>query len=168
MNGASPDDSTLFSQRATGLLDSMIARYPEFWMNYVLMAEYYQGKNDSAKALQYLLDGEKNIAVFYEKSPDIANYSQDLGLIKYEIAKILGATDDQNRYVTAGELLWEGFRLNLNSGMAYQKLLQYLYDRRQSSEIARATKLHAQYKINYYNSPNVRQIVDQSGGLTLP
>lgn len=168
MNGASADDSALFSRRATALMDSMIVRYPEFWMNYVLMSDYYRSKNDSARGLQYLLDGEKNIAVFHEKSPDIANYAQDLGLMKHEIAKKMGAADDQDRYAKAGELLWEGFYINMNSGMAYQKLLQYLYDRRQSSEIARASKLHAQYSINYYNNPSVKRIVDQSGGIILP
>ncbi|MFQ5608090.1 MAG: hypothetical protein ACE5GA_09095, partial [Candidatus Zixiibacteriota bacterium] len=168
MNGHNPADSTFFGQRAVEILDSMIARYPEFWLNYILMADYVRGKGDSARALQYLLDGEKNIAAFYEKSPDIANYAQDLGLIKHEIARALGPAEDQGREEQALELLWEGFYINMNSGMAYQKLIQYLYERQRSSDVVRATRLHADYKINLYTNANVKRILEQFGGLSFP
>ncbi len=163
MNGHSPADSALFMQRGETLLDSMIARYPEFWMNYIIMAEHFRREGDSTKALDYLMTGEKNVQKFLDNSPNNANYLQDLGLLKFEVAKMLGDKDDQKRMDKSLELLWAGFDVNRNSGMAYQKLVQYLYERRRNSDIIKATQLHAEYGANYYSNPNVQAILSQAG-----
>ncbi len=163
MNGYDPADSLVFKQKAETLLDSMMVRYPEFWMAYIVMSEHFTRDGDSAKALEYLYTGEKNIQMFLDQSPANANYLQDLGLVKFEIAKLLGAEDGEERMEKSLELTWAGFDINRNSGMAYQKLVQYLFERRRNSDIIKATQLHAAYGVNYYNNKNVQAILQQAG-----
>ncbi len=163
MNGQNPADSLVFKEKGELLIDSMIERYPEFWMNYVIIGEHYRREGDSAKALEKLYTGEKNLEKFLEYSPKNANHLQDLGLIRFEIAKMLGASDDQNRMESSLELTWAGFNINQNSGMAYQKLVQYLYERRRNTDIVKATQLYAAYGVNYYSNQNVQAILSQQG-----
>ncbi|MFQ5608164.1 MAG: hypothetical protein ACE5GA_09480, partial [Candidatus Zixiibacteriota bacterium] len=163
LNEHSPADTALFSARAVEILDTTIARYPEFWMSYILLSEFYTERNDTATALEYLYTGEKNLQDFHDHSPDNANYLQDLGLMKFEIAKILGDEDDAGRMDESLELLWAGFEVNENSGIAYQKLVQYLFDRRRNSDILTATRRHAAYGMNRSN-PTVQSILRNSVG----
>ena len=46
--------------------------------------------------------------------------------------------------------------------MAYQKLVQYLYERRRNNEIVEATRRHGAYGLNYRNNPNVQAILGSS------
>lgn len=161
MNGKDPEDTALYRERAVSSLDNMINSYPEFWMPYIVLAEHFEREEDadSATALEYLYRGETALQEFADRSPDNANYLQDLGLIKFEISKRLGEGADEGRADESLELLWAGFEVNENNGMAFQKLLQYLFERGRHSEIREATLRHAAYTYNHYSNPNVQQIL---------
>ncbi|MCH9031341.1 MAG: hypothetical protein IIB00_03675 [candidate division Zixibacteria bacterium] len=160
MNDHNPADTAIFGERAMNITDRMIDAYPEFWMSYIVAAEYLRKEGDSATAMDYLFKGEKTLQDFLDSSPENVNYRQDLGLLKHEIVRVIGDADDQNREEAALEMIWDGFKSNPNSGMAYQKLLQYLYERRRNAELVEATRMHAKYKVNLSNA-NVKQILGQ-------
>jgi hypothetical protein len=161
MNGQNPEDTTLFRERAVESLNSVIEAYPEFWMPYIVMAEHYEREEgvDSTTALDYLYRGETALKGFLDHDPHNANYLQDLGLLKHEIAKRLGPGADGGREDEALKLVWEGFEINENSGMAFQKLLQYLFERGRNSEIREASLRHAAYTYNHYSNANLQQII---------
>jgi hypothetical protein len=135
-------------ERAREILELSIEKYSEFFQAYDALANIYREEGDTAKAREVYEQAEETLTVFLEKNPDNQFYMQDLGLTKH----YLGKTDE------AVDLLWDAFLINPNSGYAYRKLIQFLYETQRSTEFLRATRIFASYKINL-SDPLVQQIL---------
>lgn len=130
------------------MLEFIIDKYPEFLQAYKTLADYYESEGDTVKADSLLINFDKIATELIEKSPNSQFYLSDLGLARH----YQGKTDESL------ELLWEAFKLNPNSGYAYRKLAQVLYEAHRFSDLLRATQMHADYKINR-NDPMVQQFL---------
>lgn len=137
--------------RANEILHFIIEKYPEFFQAYMSLSDFYRKDGDTAKADSIMADMESTLADLHRHNPSSLFYMQDLGLAKY----YRGDTDG------GLALLWQSFNANPNSSYAYRKLIQVLFDTRRTSDILRATQMHAEYKMNR-NDPLVQQIMGQS------
>jgi hypothetical protein len=134
--------------QAYDILNFIIKKYPEFYQGYSSLSELYQWQGDTIKADSVLQSAEEVLTMLHEKNPENQFYYSDLGLVKLHRGKMEEALP----------ILWEAFEMNANSGYAYRKLMQALYDTRNSNDIYRATKMHGDYKVNR-TDPLVQQIL---------
>ncbi len=143
--------------RADILLDSMLARYPEYWQLSFVRSERYDRVGDSAKSLVYLQQAHDTLESFLGKMPTNLFFRQDLGLVKNEIGR---RTNNEILKKEGIAILWEAFEANPNQSMAYRKLVTAIgFDSPENmAEVQRATKLFANYKINQ-NEQMVQQIL---------
>ena len=132
-------------ERAEALMNRFITAIPEFWQAYVSMAELYGRDGDTARALQTFRQLHDTLAGFLKSNPRNQFYMQDLGTAKIEIGLLTG---DQDMIDEGVRLVWEGFEINLSSGLAFRKLFTVLRKAGRSSELIEATRLHAEYKRN--------------------
>ncbi len=141
--------------KAFDILNFIIEKYPEFYQAYSMLADMDRQQGDSSEADSVLHSAEDELTMLNHKNPDNQFYLSDLGLVKFN----LGKTEE------ALPILWEAFDIDPNSGYAYRKLMQVLYDTRNSADLYRATKMHGDYKANR-NDPLVQQILGggQSSG----
>jgi len=137
--------------RANEILHFIIDKYPEFFQAYMSLSDFYRKDGDTAKADSVMASMESTLAVLYRHNPSSLFYMQDLGLAKY----YRGDTDG------GLALLWQSFNANPNSSHAYRKLMQVLFETRRTSDILRASQMHAEYKMNR-GDPLVQQILGQS------
>ncbi|MFH2035391.1 MAG: DUF2723 domain-containing protein [Candidatus Zixiibacteriota bacterium] len=135
--------------RAIDILQFITEKYPESAQCHELLAQYYNKGGDSAKADSVMDKAEATLAELVEKDPDSQFYLSDYGSLLYDRGNIEEAID----------YLWRAFNLIPNSGYAYQKLGQVLYEQRRISELIQATQIHANYKINR-SDPMVQQILN--------
>jgi len=136
------------TDKAKDLLNLIIDKYPEFFQSYEALANIYRSEGDTSRADSLYVKMERVLTDLVERNPENQFYLQDLGLAKH----FLGKEEE------ALEYLWRAFDLNPNSSYAYRKLVQYLYDVKRMSDIARATQRFADYKVNR-NDPLVQQLL---------
>ncbi len=134
--------------RAREMLTFIIDKYPEFFQSYMTLAGYYDMDGDTAAADSVLMQLEGVMTTLHENNPGNIFYIQDLGLVKH----YLGRSEEGLAY------LWKAFEMNSSNGYGYQKLMRVLYDLQRSSEMVRATKMHANYKRNLQD-PMVKQLL---------
>jgi tetratricopeptide (TPR) repeat protein len=138
-------------EKAIDILQFTIEKYPEFFQTYITLAQFYRREGDSARADQVLLNMENTLADLHRRNPWNLFYIQDLGLAKYYRGDVEGGL----------KLLWQSFEANPNSGYAYRKLMQVLFDKQRTAEIIKATQMFANYKINR-SDPLVQQVLRES------
>jgi len=143
--------------RANEILEFIIEKYPEFYQSYSMLAEMAEQQGDTARDDSILQSYEETLTMWLEKSPANLFYMSDLGLVKHH----RGKTEEGLSF------LWRAFEANPNSGYAYRKLMQVLYETRNSSDLYKATKMHANYKVNL-NDPLVKQILGGSQKVNAP
>jgi len=139
--------------KAKEMLTFIIDKYPEFYQSYMTLASYYEMEGDTVTADNLLAQLEDVMTTLHENNPDNIFYIQDLGLAKY----YNGKTDEALAY------LWKAFEINASNGYGYQKLMRVLYDLQRSSEMIRATQMHANYKRNLQD-PMVQQLLGATRG----
>jgi tetratricopeptide (TPR) repeat protein len=138
-------------EEAKSFLLEITDKYPEFFQTYVTLSQIYKKEGDTAKATAILVRMENTLTALLKRNPSSLFYMQDLGLAKY----YQGKTEEALKY------LWAAFEANPNSGYAYRKLMQALIEIQRNSDIIRATRMHANYKINR-GDPLVQQILSQT------
>ena len=105
-----------------------------------------QGHRGGATVTQ---DGNRKVIRAGEEWRLIVLYLQDLGLVKLEIAKI---EEDPSITEEGIALMWQAYYLNPNSSFTFRKLVTGLSREGRYEEIAKATKILRQYKINLEDS----------------
>ncbi|SYZ74649.1 conserved membrane hypothetical protein [Candidatus Zixiibacteriota bacterium] len=136
------------AEKARDFLRFIIDKYPEFFQSYSTLAQMYKKAGDTAAADDVLKEMVKNLSELHRVNPSNLFYTQDLGLAKYYTGDVEGGL----------ALLWEAFDADPNSGYAYRKLVQVLYETKRTSEIMKATQMFADYKINR-KDPLVQQLL---------
>jgi hypothetical protein len=136
------------TERAKEMLRFSIDKFPEFLQSYSTLSDIYKQEGDTGSADSVMAEAEKMIGIFSEKNPSNTFYLSDLGLVKYYRGKIEDGLD----------ILWRAFRMNPNNGYAYRKLFQVLYETRRTTELIKATQMHAEYKVNL-TDPLVQQVL---------
>ncbi len=141
------------TDKAFDLLNFCVEKYPEFYQSYAMLSQMYKEQGDTTKADSVLQNAVDELTLLHNKNPQNQFYLSDLGLAKL----------DQGKTEEAVAILWEAFELNANSGYAYRKLMQGLYETRNTTDLYRATKMHGDYLANR-SDPLVQQIL--GGGQT--
>jgi hypothetical protein len=141
--------------RAIEIADLLIEDYPEYWQTYILLADIYEKRGDSAGATGLFTQLHDTLASFLSTNPENLVYMQDLGLAKVE----LGNRTDNATMVDDGiDLLWKAFEANPNSNYAFRKLATIMTQERRFTDLRRAAQMFAEYGINL-RDPYLQQIL---------
>ncbi len=144
--------------KAVALAEKIITVYPEYWQMYLLLADVYEKRGDTAQADQLFQQLNDTLTAFYKSNPENLFYLQDLGLAKVQI----GTRQKAPALINEGtNLVWKAFEENPNSNYAFRKLFSILNQQRRYSDIQRAAKMFAEYKINL-TDPVLQQILGTS------
>ena len=152
------------SDSAVAVLEKMIDVYPEFWQVYFLLATQYESEGDSARALEILRRGNDTLEVYVQWDDKNAMYLQNLGMLKYEIGQ---RTGDNVMLEAAVDLLWRGFKVNVNELMAFRNLVAVLAQLGRYTEMQRAALMIAPYKRNM-SDPVLQHILKSFGSEPAP
>jgi len=136
------------TDEAVDFLKFISEKYPEFYQTREYLAEIYRETGDSLSADSLMRATESILAELHEKNPGNQVYIMDLASAENWLGK----------YDQALEHMWTGFEINANSGYAYRRLIQFLFDRQRMRDILKATQMYADYKINR-TDPLVQQII---------
>ncbi len=141
--------------RAHRVLDTMLTVYPEYWQLPFTAVEQFDARGDSGRSVGILRTISDTLSSFLAKNPNNLFYMQDLGLIKNE----MGRRNNDPALIKAGlDLMWKAFEANPNSSYAFRKLITALSQEGNMSEIQRAGRLFAKYKVNL-NDPVLQRIL---------
>lgn len=149
-------------ERARLLGEHIASVYPEYWQNYLLLADLYTRQfNDTARADELFAAMHDTLTAFHRCNPENLFYMQDLGIAKVQY----GLRNSDTTMIDDGinNYLWPAFELNANSNHAYRKLISSLSQVGRYDEIRRATQMFAEYKINR-RDPLVQQLMGMPGG----
>jgi len=141
---------------SVAILEKMIDVYPEFWQLHYLLANQFENEGDSARALEVLRRGHDTLEVFVQWDDKNSVYLQNLGMLKYEIGR---RTNDEVMVEEAVDLLWRGFRVNVNELMSFRNLVPILAQLGRYTEMQRAALLIAPYARNL-SDPVLQQILN--------
>lgn len=147
------------TEKAEKLVYKIIEVYPEYWQSYMVLAEKFDKAGDSAAAEALLVQMHDTLTHFLETNPGNIFYMQDLGVVKFEIGK---RRADEALKTEGANLLWKAFNTNSNSNYAFRKLISVLGQMGNYSEVQRAARQFANYKVNL-RDPFVQQILGMGG-----
>jgi hypothetical protein len=146
--------------RAIEILEMCVERYPEFYSAYTELAKYYREGGDSAAAQATMDKFGEVITDLVERDPESQFYLSDYGLYLH----------DTGNSTVGIEKLEEAFNINRNSGYAFRKLAQTLFDimgdannttayRTQAQNLLqKVTMQHAQYGANL-KDPTLQRLI---------
>jgi len=150
--------------KAKALAEKIINVYPEYWQMYLLLSGIYDKEGDSARADQLLQQLQGTLTAFYKSNRENLFYLQDLGLAKVEN----GNRKQDPALVDEGiNLVWEAFERNPNSNYAFRKLFTVLSQKRRYTDIQRAARMFAEYKINR-NDPLLQKLLGTNNNAGAP
>ncbi len=130
---------------AMALGEHMLRVFPEYWQTYVVMAEQYDIRGDTASSSELFVRLHDTLTSFVRSNPGNYFYLGDLGLAKVE----LGDRRDMPEMIEDGIAhLWKAFQINPNSSYSFRKLISVLAQQGRIDEMRRAAAIHAEYKIN--------------------
>ena len=144
--------------RAMALLNHLVSVYPEFWQTYATLSDIAMARNDTARAVALFQQLYDTLAAFLKTNPSSQYYLQDLGTTSYE----LGRMKNDRRLEEEGlNYLREGWAIDMNSGMAFRKLITSLGQAGLRSEIIQVARQYANYKRNL-SDPLLQSLLGRS------
>ncbi len=109
--------------RAEAIMVHLTKVIPEFWQPYQTLAELAQIRKDIPKAIAWYQQLNDTLTSFLSTNPGSQFYLQDLGSAKFE----LGILKNDAKLKEDGlKLLREGWAVDMNSGLAFRKLISAL------------------------------------------
>ncbi|MEW5796457.1 MAG: DUF2723 domain-containing protein [Candidatus Zixiibacteriota bacterium] len=145
--------------RAEEILNRFIRDFPEFWQPYTTLAEVALQMRDTARALALYRQLHDTLVAFLATNPRNQYYLQDLGTAKYELGRIRKDTALQEDGV---RLLREGWAIDMNSGLAFRKLITVLGQSDLRGEVIEVARQYANYKRNR-TDPLVQSLLGITG-----
>ncbi len=142
-------------ERALKLANKIIDIYPEYWQMYILLADFYAKKGETAQIDTLYTKLNNTLTVFLESNPENLFYMQDLGLAKVELGKIRNDTELVEEGIS---IIWKAFNANANSNYGFRKLYTVLAQEGRYSELQLAARKFAEYKMNL-KDPILQQIL---------
>jgi hypothetical protein len=145
--------------RAETLMNHLIEVFPEFWQTYTTLSELALVRGDTGRAVALYQQLNDTLTAFLETNPGSQNYLQDLGTAKFELGRLTGNSllkEDGLR------LLRKGWAVDMNSGMAFRKLVAPLGQSGLNSEVIQVAREYAAYKRNR-SDPLVQSILGIKG-----
>lgn len=146
------------SQEAEMLSDKLIREYPEYLQTYFVRGALFDGQGDSARTDSLYQMSHDTLTAFLASNPDNQVYMQDLGLMKYEIAR---RKNDQAMKDEAIALARKGYEINPNNSYAFRKYVSLLAQEERSQDLAVAARKFSQYKVNL-SDPFLQRILSFS------
>ena len=131
--------------RAVTLMTHLTNVYPEFWQPYITLADLAMMKGDTGRVRSLYQQMHDTLAAFLETNPRNQYYLQDLGTTKYELGKL---NQDSAMKEEGLRLLREGWAVDMNSGLAFRKLVSLLGQEGLNSEVIQVARQYAAYKRN--------------------
>jgi len=131
--------------RAETLMNHLTDVLPEFWQPYASLSELALARGDTGRAVAIYQKLHDTLAAFLETNPGNQYYLQDLGTAKFELGRLTGNSilkDDGLR------LLRKGWAIDMNSGVAFRKLVMALGQSGLNSEVIQVARQYAEYKRN--------------------
>jgi hypothetical protein len=147
------------STRAEEILVHLTKVIPEFWQSYETLAQLAASRGDAKKAEAWYQQLSDTLTGFVATNPGNQYYVQDLGTAKYELGRLRSDTALQEAGLN---LLRQGWAIDMNSGLAFRKLVTALNDSERRAEIVQAARQYARYKRNLID-PLVQSILGSSG-----
>ncbi|UCG60479.1 MAG: DUF2723 domain-containing protein [Candidatus Zixiibacteriota bacterium] len=144
---------------ALELGDSIVQKYPEYWQMRVVMAEQYDKRGDTTKALETFQSLHDSLAAFLAANEGNIYYMQDLGLTKAELGR---RTGDQAMIDEGVRLLYRAFWLHPNSPYGFRKLVTVLGRLGRYQEIGEVVQEFATYKRNLQD-PYLQTLLGAAG-----
>ncbi|HUV30756.1 MAG TPA: DUF2723 domain-containing protein [Acidobacteriota bacterium] len=141
--------------RAVAVLERMVDAYPEYWQTGITLADFAYVTGDTARGDSLFWMLHDTLEAFRASNRESLFYLQDLGLVKAELGRRKG---DEQMVQDGLQLMWEAFRGNLNSAIAFRKLVTALSQNRRYAEMQQAARLFSEYKINL-TDPILRQLL---------
>jgi hypothetical protein len=131
--------------RAAALMTHLIKVIPEFWQTYATLAELDIVHGDTGKAVALYQQLHDTLTAFLQTNPENQYYLQDLGTAKYELGRLTGnliLREDGLR------LLRKGWAIDMNSGLAFRKLITALGQSGLNGEVMQVARQYAAYGRN--------------------
>ena len=131
--------------RAEALMNHLTDILPEFWQSYISLSELALARGDTARSIALYQKLHDTLTAYLKTNPESQYYLQDLGTAKFELGRMTGNAmmkDDGLR------LLRQGWAIDMNSGLAFRKLVMPLGQSGLNSEVIEAARQYAAYKRN--------------------
>jgi len=145
---------------AVTLMDTILARCPEFWQGYVTLGDLYLADKDTAKALSLYQTMHDTLSAFLKTNPSNQFYMQDLGLAKLKVGQL---TSNQAMMEQGINLNLKGFDIDRSSGLAFRKTIQVLYEMGRTAEMVRVAQQFTEYK-NNLTDQYAKAVLQMGGG----
>ena len=145
--------------RAENILVHLTKVIPEFWQSYETLAMLAANRGDEKKAEAWYQQLADTLTGFVASNPDNQYYVQDLGTAKFELGRLRGDTLMQKEGL---DMLRRGWAIDMNSGLAFRKLVTALNDFQLQGEIRQRAQEYARYKRNRID-PLLQSILGISG-----
>ncbi len=131
--------------RAETVLKSIIDKFPVYWQPYVSLEDLYNGRGDSAQAKALIEQAYNVLSAHAKANPSNYYYVSDLGMMETELGRINGDTE---MIADGVDLLWKAFDMNSNVNLTFRKLVSVLRQQGRFTDLQRAARQFARYKIN--------------------
>jgi tetratricopeptide (TPR) repeat protein len=131
--------------RAETLMNHLLEVFPEFWQTYATLSELAMARGDTGRAVALYQQLNDTLTSFLETNPSSQNYLQDLGTAKFELGRL---TRNSILEEDGLRLLRKGWEIDMNSGMAFRKLVLPLSQAGLDNEVRQVARQYAQYKRN--------------------
>jgi hypothetical protein len=131
--------------RAEALMNHLTDVLPEFWQPYASLSELALARGDTGRAIALYQKLNDTLTAFLQTNPGNQYYLQDLGTAKFELGRLTG-----NSILTEEGLqfLRKGWAIDMNSGLAFRKLITALGQSGLNSEVMQAARQYAAYGRN--------------------
>jgi hypothetical protein len=131
--------------RAETMMTHLIKVIPEFWQTYATLAELAMIRGDTGKAVALYQQLNDTLTAFLRTNPENQYYMQDLGTAKYELGRL---TSNLILKEDGLRLLRKGWAIDMNSGLAFRKLITALGQSGLNSEVMQVARQYAAYGRN--------------------